>query len=231
MRLFNMHTHLRADPAQLSAAQSALLAAPQLPSFARRNPSFEGCCSASLVMDTSPLLIGSYARAIHSASRSGQPQDVYVRRHVLLRLTEAQARRARCIITRRIKQRPQSPNAEGKPYVPASFRFAGAGRSRVARGMRRRCTAARAFLLHRASAQQANSFARTPWAARASPPRPCVMGGAAKRKASDAAPAAGEGALAEAVEAAKRKAEARLQSVWREDTLVRSLAPPCASLP
>jgi RNA exonuclease 4 len=44
MRLFNMHSHLRADPAQLSAAQSALLTAPQLPSFARRNPSFEGCC-------------------------------------------------------------------------------------------------------------------------------------------------------------------------------------------
>ena len=39
-----MHSHLRADPVQLSAAQSALLVAQQLPSFARRNPSFEGCC-------------------------------------------------------------------------------------------------------------------------------------------------------------------------------------------
>ena len=112
MRLFNMHSHLRADPAQLSAAQSALLAAPQLPSFARRNPSFEGCCSAFPVMDMlppacSPVLTHG---AFHSASRSGQPQDVYVRGHVFLRLTESEARRARCIITRRIKQRPHSPH-------------------------------------------------------------------------------------------------------------------------
>jgi hypothetical protein len=60
------------------------------------------------------------------------------------------------------------------------------------------------------------------------------MGGPSKRKASDVAAAAGDDAsdaLAEAVEAAKRKAEARLQSVWREDTLVRLLAPPCVLLP
>ena len=44
MRLFNLHTHLREDAAQLAAAQSALLASPQAPSCARRNPSFEGCC-------------------------------------------------------------------------------------------------------------------------------------------------------------------------------------------
>lgn len=45
-----------------------------------------------------------------------------------------------------------------------------------------------------------------------------------KRKA-EAGPA-GEDSLAEAVEAAKRKAETRLQSVWREDTLVRARARP-----
>ena len=44
MRLFNLHNHLRGDAAQWAAAQAALLATQQTPSFARLNPSFEGCC-------------------------------------------------------------------------------------------------------------------------------------------------------------------------------------------
>ena len=50
-----------------------------------------------------------------------------------------------------------------------------------------------------------------------------------RKKGDEAAAAAGED-LAGAVEAAKRKAEARLQSVWREDTLVRARGA-CAPLP
>ncbi len=44
MRLFNLHNHLRNDPAQLAQAHAALLATQQQPSFARRNPSYDGCC-------------------------------------------------------------------------------------------------------------------------------------------------------------------------------------------
>ncbi len=44
MRLFNLHSHLRNSPPQLAAAQTALLSTQQTPSFARRNPVFEGCC-------------------------------------------------------------------------------------------------------------------------------------------------------------------------------------------
>jgi hypothetical protein len=44
-----------------------------------------------------------------------------------------------------------------------------------------------------------------------------------KKEEDDAGAAGGADGLAGAVEAAKRKAEARLQSVWREDTMVRAL--------
>jgi len=44
MRLFNLHTRLRADEGAWAAAQAALLASPPAPSFARRHPSFEGAC-------------------------------------------------------------------------------------------------------------------------------------------------------------------------------------------
>lgn len=45
IRLFNLHaTVLSNNPAQLAAAQQALLAHPPRPSFAKLNPTFEGVC-------------------------------------------------------------------------------------------------------------------------------------------------------------------------------------------
>ena len=44
MQLYNLHQRLQPDAAALASAHAALLAAPVAPSFARLNPSFEGCC-------------------------------------------------------------------------------------------------------------------------------------------------------------------------------------------
>jgi RNA exonuclease 4 len=44
MQLYNLHQRLQLDAAALASAHAALLAAPVAPSFARLNPSFEGCC-------------------------------------------------------------------------------------------------------------------------------------------------------------------------------------------
>ena len=125
---------------------------------------------------------------------------MYVRRHFLLLIDALY----------RLYNNTMNKTAAARTHVPFAFVRLSSWRSYLT-----------VLLGRRASALQGNSSARTLCAVRASPPRACVMGGSSKRKASDAAPAAGEDALAEAVETAKRKAEARLQSVWREDTLVR----------
>lgn len=44
IRLFNYHNHVKATPGGLEQAHKTLLAAPIAPSFAKRNPSFEGVC-------------------------------------------------------------------------------------------------------------------------------------------------------------------------------------------
>lgn len=44
IRLFNLHTMLAADAAARAQAEAALLASTPEPSFAKRNPSFEGVC-------------------------------------------------------------------------------------------------------------------------------------------------------------------------------------------
>lgn len=44
MRLFKLYMSLQADPAAMEAARRKLLSRPPAPSFARLNPTFEGCC-------------------------------------------------------------------------------------------------------------------------------------------------------------------------------------------
>ena len=47
VRLYHYFCELEKDPAALAAAQRKLATAPRAPSFALRNPSFEGVCQGN----------------------------------------------------------------------------------------------------------------------------------------------------------------------------------------